>query len=162
MDSASGNFNQYFRVDENKGIISGIGGRVVVLNSSAWGSLQAGMYRVFSSGASVILYDMGRTYGRSVAHNLGESRDFNEMWPRLAAIAGWGKFKTKGDLKERRLEITVQNCAFCEDDKDQSHGCSFLKGVIDGTTSELYEVVHSNMQCSGTDNHLCEFEIYAE
>jgi hypothetical protein len=96
-----------------------------MLSSKSWIALSNQLYEKFSSGAEVILFDMGVSYGsdlvESLASRSGTSHDKSKPDPhdfnQIAVKSGWGRVILGGDVEYgSHLLVTVEDCAFCARD----------------------------------------------
>lgn len=144
--------------------------RVLLVGSEGWDSLQEGLYKKFSTGASVIILEMGFSYGSTIASHGSTEAQSGESRARsisnlcgLITDAGWGTLSLSGDLEEgSNVVVFVKNCVFCNK-KHPSYPCNFLRGVGLGLATVLYQQPYkSSSNCStGKDEHFCKFEFQA-
>ena len=144
--------------------------RVLLVGSDGWDSLQEGLYKKFSSGASVIILEMGISYGTTVASQSvldsqsGESRarSIAHLWG-LITNAGWGTLSLSGDLEEgSNIVVFVKNCVFCNKNHP-NYPCNFLRGVGLGLATALFQQPYrSSSNCSVKEEHFCKIELQAE
>jgi len=147
------------------------------MSSEAWSALRKEMYSKFSSGAEVILLDMGKSYGSKLVVSLSEAlteedklsygssasrldpRDFS----RMVTMTGWGRVTISGDLETgSHISVSVANCVFCEGEDDVVLGCPFLKGVSLGIATSLYKApfyIFSSCVNEQSRKHVCKFEL---
>ena len=120
---------------------------MLLLSSDAWDSLQDGLYRKFSSGASLIILEMGFSYGANLFDSLKRSAtakagsdppNLNDL-KRLMLKTGRGKLAISGDLdKGSHLSFAVRSCVFCEGKSAEEDKCNFARGIILGVSTGLY------------------------
>lgn len=156
-----------FDRDYDKGTITSRKAKVraLLLAAPAFAIMQEELYRVFSTGASIILMNFGRPYGKNLA--ISEKRytdnpvNILNSLTRLAATAGWGRVTLAGDkVYEDHLRVVVRNCVFCEYvEKRGTPSCYFLAGVIAGIAEELYgdQTRVSEEKCISKGDDHCEF-----
>jgi predicted hydrocarbon binding protein len=159
-------------------MISAVTGlRVFVFGADAWRSLMLELYKSFSTGAEVILFNMGLSYGSKLASSIGDKaqgkgsspaprpRPDPRFFNRFATNSGWGKVELGGDVETgRNLSVTVTSCVFCEED-DFEHRCPFLRGLGKGIASTLYSRdydVSAKCALNGERQHLREFDLKAK
>jgi hypothetical protein len=170
-------FASSYSSDLAKGEIksNAVGWRMFMLSSNGWVALRNELYKKFSSGAEVILVDMGRSYGSTVVaelqkqkggkyqESLSDHRPDPRIFSRLATASGWGRVSLSGDLDGgKHFSVTVANCVFCGREESFSHGCPFLRGVSLGIASSLFRGEYSVLETCSVDKnqqHLCKFEI---
>ena len=143
--------------------------RVFVLGSQAWGSLLSAVYGRFSSGADVILYDMGRPYGREIANELGlgqmKKLSASDV-SKIGRASGWGLYDLKGDFNSGSLfKLTIKNCVFCAYGTDIRQSCQFVRGTMEGMASAIFRVEYTAfVKCLNWDSiadHQCEVVLKA-
>jgi predicted hydrocarbon binding protein len=136
--------------------------RSFVLGARPWSSLVQKIQDNFASAAPAVLLDAGRAYGRSALKVEREKDpDLEQLLSREAQAAGWGKISITRKNSHRSYTIKVQSCVFCAEAQDPSHkqvGCFFLRGVISGFASLLFDSRGTvDETCCGTD--YCEFAL---
>ncbi len=149
-------------------------GRALVLSAEAMRSMQDRLYKKFSTGASVIILEMGLSYGSMVFELLEKnSKRTPESEPvtarsisQLLFKEGLGKISFSGDMDSgRKLAFVINNCAFCGN-KDLGENCNFLRGIIVALTSGVFQKQYkSKTSCSetsGTHEHLCKIELVSQ
>jgi len=139
---------------------------MVLISSSAWMALQEGLYKKFSSGASVIIQEMGNQIGIMVFKSLknlkdveSESRTINAqvLSQVMFSLAG-GKVDISGDVETgSNVCFVIRNCAFCDGEKAEEYKCYFIRGMVTGFSSETYQKEYkSTVNClQGENGHLC-------
>jgi predicted hydrocarbon binding protein len=148
------------------------GSRMVILSADAFRSLEDGLYKKFSTGASVIILEMGISYGSRLFDILDKkaktSPDADPVSFRnimqILFNGGVGKISFSGDLDSaREMTFTVSNCAFCGRDAVESN-CNLLRGMLTGLMNSLYRKQHkSNLKCSTENgNHFCKIDLTAK
>jgi predicted hydrocarbon binding protein len=148
------------------------GRRVFMLSTNSWSALNDELYKRFSTGAGVIFFEMGKSYGSDVGDTIirrAESKDI-KLDPRdfsyLVTKAGWGKVTLEGELaRGSRLSVLVTSCAFCEGDEGLQYNCPFLKGMGIGVFATLYKRDYDiTAACSRNSKgeHICKFELYGK
>jgi len=140
------------------------------MSSDAWGSLQEGLYRKFSTGASVIILEMGFSYGTmlfdslnnaAMANHESEAPSLNDL-EQLMMKTGCGKLKISGDLeKGSHILLVARSCVFCEGKNAVEYQCNFLRGIVLGLSTGLYaKQYRSLVNCSReADGHVCKIEL---
>jgi hypothetical protein len=136
--------------------------RMFLMNSEEWVALRRGLYDKFSSGASVILFDMGVSYGSKIISSLKQldSKNGAPELAKLGARSGWGKVIPTGDLEEgSKITLHIQNCVFCGED-DSKEECNFLRGVSSAIASSLYgREYKSSTKCTTNGSHVCRVDL---
>src|SRR5271166_1498403 len=122
-------------------------------------SLQENLYKKFSTGASVIILEMGVSYGNKIFDEIyKQSKLTPESEPvTLRSIAqilfksGFGKITFTEDTESgRKLNVVVTYCAFCLSSLPENN-CNFLRGVILATTGRMFsKQFKSVVVCSGS------------
>ncbi len=140
------------------------------MGSDGWDSLQEGLYKKFSTGASVIILEMGFSYGKTVASQSAMDDQSGEARARsianlcgLITNAGWGTLSLSGDLEEgSNIVVFVKNCVFCNKNHP-AYPCNFLRGVGLGLATTLFQQpFKSSSNCSvGKEEHYCKIELQA-
>jgi hypothetical protein len=146
------------------------GGRMVILSADAVRSLQEGLYEKFSTGASVILLEMGFSYGSMLFKLLeGNATSTPESEPLTLRYViqtlfkgGFGKISFTGDSDSgKSLSFLVHNCAFCEASVTENN-CNFLRGVLSATMTGLFRRQYKTSgACSVQQNgdHACRIDL---
>jgi predicted hydrocarbon binding protein len=156
----------FYEIDAKEGIIvnKSAGRRAFVLGLDPWTSLVEKLSQNYGSGAEVILFGIGKSYGLSVAQEeerAGENQKLSDDFlSRMAAIAGWGKVTIHRNSPEK-LKVKVVKCVFCaglSDSSERRVPCFFLRGVISGVGEVLF-----NMAAKVEETHCgldyCEFTV---
>jgi predicted hydrocarbon binding protein len=148
------------------------GGRMIVLSSEAMRSLQQNLYKKFSTGASVIILEMGISYGSTLFDEIYKQSKLTpdsepvtlRSFTQILFKSGLGKIAFSGDLEfGRALEVTVNNCAFCVKNVSENE-CNFLRGVIMATMTKMFSKQYkSTVACSilQSGEHVCKIELVA-
>jgi hypothetical protein len=146
------------------------GWRMLLLSSEAWASLQDGLYRKFSTGASLIILEMGFSYGGVLFDSLSRTAMANPESdpPKLHDLShlmfkeGCGKLKVSGDIeKGRNLSFEIRSCVFCEGKNAEEYKCNFVRGIVLGLSTGLYHKQYKSMvDCiKDQEGHLCKIEL---
>jgi predicted hydrocarbon binding protein len=143
--------------------------RVFLVSARSWSIIQQNMFLTFSSGAAVVLQEMGRAYGADMAK---EGKRWSPHPPdalralqSLAGVSGWGTVTLRGDpIYESGLTIAVDGCVFCSElplAKTGDGACHFLRGIIKGLTDGLYEGSHDVKEttCMARGDGRCTFRV---
>jgi len=139
------------------------------MNAEAMKSLEEGLYRKFSTGASVIILEMGFSYGSMLYDQLDKK---SKLGPEAEPLSfrlimqilfkdGLGKITATGDTDSGKLLLfKVANCAFC-DAKISDVNCNFLRGILAAMMTGLYRRPYkSSIKCFILDGaHSCEIEL---
>ncbi|MDA4130483.1 MAG: hypothetical protein OK457_06905 [Thaumarchaeota archaeon] len=143
------------------------------MSSDAWASLQDGLYRKFSTGASLIILEMGFSYGAVLFDSLNKSATANPEsdspstndLSHLMFNTGCGKVKVSGDLERgSRFSYEVSNCVFCEGKNAEEYKCNFVRGIALGLSTGLYRKEYkSAVNCiNSNEGHLCMIELISK
>jgi predicted hydrocarbon binding protein len=139
--------------------------RVFVLGSRAWSSLLSTVYGKFSSGAAVILYDMGKPYGVEIAKDLELDKTLTSLdISKIGRISGWGNYLVQGDFEFGSFfTFTIKNCVFCQFGKAHEP-CHFTRGTMEGIASSIFNTQYDSfVSCTGWESseHRCEIILKA-
>jgi hypothetical protein len=168
----------FYKLDLRKGILlsTETNERVVTLSSRGCAALREDLYSRFLTGADVILFDMGLSFGREFAKSVGpriksmvmtrDSRfsiqNVDSVMRRIGTFEGWGKISIRedpstGEIK-RKIIFSISDCAFCID-SDTCHSCQFFRGVAESLmvsmSGGLYES-SANCKVNPDGVHVCE------
>ena len=121
------------------------GRRMLFLGADLWAALQDGLFKKFSSGASVIIQEMGNQVGEKLFDSFPR-RDDSKSEASSAQIighimfnSGCGKYKISGDMQNgATLSFVIRNCAFCESKNAPEQKCNFVRGIALGFSTKLY------------------------
>lgn len=139
------------------------GSRVFFISTRGWAVIEKQLRTVFSSGASVILTEIGVAYGKGVAKEVMTSAKEPSVvlksLEELSQSAGWGVVKVRGDLTGgQSLEVQVASCAFCASGEvGRDARCHFMAGVFAGAAAEAFGVqyIATEVQCVRKGDPLC-------
>ncbi len=161
----------FFELDFRRGVMRNKydGARVFVIAAKAFRTIEEGLYRSFSTGAAVMLRQMGYSYGKALA---GRQRSL-ESGSNIAIVAdlqavalaaGWGRVSLPGDpLSDNNLKIIVEDCVFCTHYRQDvgEPRCHFLVGLIQGVAEELFmnQFIASETRCVRIGGPFCEIEL---
>lgn len=141
---------------------------MLVMSSDSWTALRDGMYKRFSTGASVIIQDMGNEVGAILFNSLNSSTTEQNSDSPATIIqklgdamfkSGFGRYTVTVDSdKGNGLSFTVRSCVFCEGKNSEQYGCNFVRGIAVGFSSELYQKEYkSTVTCLIDKNgHQCK------
>lgn len=143
--------------------------RVFLVSARSWGIIQQNLFLTFSSGATVVLQEMGRAYGADLAKEgkrwSPHAPDALKALQSLAGVSGWGTVTLRGDpIYESGLTITFDGCVFCSELPPAKTGdgvCHFLRGVVGGLTDGLYGGTHEVKEttCAARGGGRCTFRV---
>ena len=144
--------------------------RMLVMGSDSWASLQDGLYRRFSTGASVIILEMGCSLGEMLFDSLNvsasekpESKTHSvQELGNLMFRTGCGKYNISGDLERgSSLIFNIRNCVFCENKNAEEYKCNFVRGIAVGLSTGLFRKEYKSMvDCiSDHQGHLCKIKL---
>lgn len=157
---------EFYDFDAKDGIIVNkkLGKRSFVLGVREWNNLVEQLHNKFGSGAQVILFDAGKSYGQS---ELEEGKEFDlerklsiGLLSHEATVAGWGKTTWTQESPES-FTVKLQRCVFCSGSNDPAHrqvGCFFLRGVISGFAEKLFDR-GSTVEENHCGKDYCEFKV---
>lgn len=139
------------------------GSRVFFIATRGWAVIERRLFKVFSSGASVMLSEMGNGYGRGAAKEvMGYVKDPSvilQVLSELSAAAGWGVIEVRGDVQGgSSIDVVITRCAFCADgEKSHEPRCYFITGVTAGVASEAYGAAFraTESQCVRKGDPIC-------
>ncbi len=140
---------------------------MLVMGSDSWTALRDGMYKKFSTGAAVIIQDMGNEVGAILLNSLKNSTEQNSDPPTIIIQklsdamfkSGFGRYTVTVDSeKGNSLVFSVRSCVFCEGKNSEQYGCNFVRGIAVGFSSELYQKEYkSTVTCLVDKNgHQCK------
>lgn len=144
------------------------GKRLIFMNQRAIAGVFEGIRKTFGSGGDVILYQAGVVYGREfqegmiktvgkepVLRNPGYSIN-------LMAAAGWGIPEVlQVDPASTAGVVRVRECFECAGTKSNKAICSFIRGVVVGSTETLLggTAEADETSCIARGDPHCQFEI---
>ena len=141
--------------------------RLFLMSSHAWALLEEALFLNLLKGASTLIFEMGRAYGRALAIELvaasKDSGSIGDHFERVCRLMGWGRVAVEGDLvKGQKITFKVDNCLFCGNRSSTAIGrdsCYFFMGVAKGFADTVVDWPHSvrekNCRLRGDEN--CEF-----
>lgn len=139
--------------------------RVFVFPARTWAIMENTLFQKFSTGAEVILQEMGRTYGRQFGSRLGDSKiTMGETWKLardLARNAGWGDLTIEGGDRSP-LFLTIHDCVFCSEVGHlELHSCQFLVGMALGLGDEMFgrQAKATETRCMRAGADACVIEL---
>ena len=140
---------------------------MIALGSHGWATIEKELETTFITGAAVILYRVGYSYGRS----MGRAARNQEIPPEhtfeaiqtLARESGWGRISlNSGDLYGGEARITVKDCFFCLHSKESTEPvCYVLAGLVGGMADEIIGASHRVVEdkCIAKGDAVCEILI---
>ena len=158
--------DELYDIDDNEGIIVNkrFGQRSFFLGANEWNSLIEKLHGTFSSGAAVILYDIGKSYGASsLEREKAIDADLQltiDLLSRESRVAGWGKVGIT--RTEKGFAVRIQRCVFCSasgNHREIQIGCFFVKGVIAGFAELLFGSGRFNVEEIHCGKDYCEFVV---
>lgn len=143
------------------------GARVFFVATRGWAVIENQLFKVFASGAAVMLNEMGSSYGKGVAKEVMTfAKDPGivlKLLEELSAAAGWGNIEVKGDVSRGEvLEVVVTKCAFCADgEMGPQPKCHFIGGVTAGVATEAFasQFRATETQCMRKGEGSCVFHL---
>ena len=141
--------------------------RMLVMGSDSWASLQDGLYKRFSTGASIIILEMESSLGETLFDSLSVSnsgkpeagapslQDLGDLMSRTAC----GKYSITGNMERgSELSFSIRNCVFCEGKNAEEYKCNFVRGITLGFSTKLYgKEFKSTIYClHDHQGHLCK------
>ncbi|MGI0080906.1 MAG: V4R domain-containing protein [Nitrososphaerales archaeon] len=140
--------------------------RVMVFSCAAYRSMCDELYEQFQSGASVILYRMGKGYARKLVAvtpkfgSTGESAI--DGFIRLARLSGWGDIHCKIS-NETSVDCIVHHSPFVLRRPDIGRtSCYFLSGVLATVASHIYakKFEAQEIECETHGTSYCRFKVF--
>lgn len=154
---------------EQEGVVreNMLNSRVMVFSCSAYRSMCDELYEQFQSGASVILYRMGKGYATKLAAaipKLGSTEQSAiDGFVKLARLSGWGDVHCKVS-SETSADCIVHHSPFVLKRPDIGRtSCYFLSGVLAAVASHIYgkRFDAKEVECEASDSAYCRFKIFA-
>jgi len=151
------------------GFQAGVGEPYVVFPNKGLSDTFEGVVRVFGSGGSTLLYDLGLSYAkaragiyRKIIGPHAESR-IDELAFIVTAL-GYGLSEATFDSNYEALRLTSRECFECSTPSECKRQCNFLRGMAAGIFGPLFgvEVVSQETRCRHLGDDLCEFVIKAK
>ena len=151
------------------GFEAGVGEPYVVFPNRGLSDTFEGVVRVFGSGGSTLLYDLGLSYAKAraavykrVIGSHPESR-IDELASIVTAL-GYGLSAAAFDPNHEALRLTSRECFECSTPSECKRQCSFLRGMAVGIFGPLFglEVVGEETKCRHLEDDFCEFVIRAK
>jgi len=150
------------------GFQGGVGEPYVVFPAKGLSETFEGIVKVFGTGGSTLLYDLGLDYAKSRA---GLYKEMMGPHPEsrvdeLAAIVtalGYGFSRAAFSSDYRTLTLTSFECFECSTPSGSGRRCSFLRGMAAGIFGPLFdtEVLSEETMCKHAGNDHCEFVLRA-
>lgn len=139
------------------------GSRVFFIGTRGWSVIEKQLLTVFSTGASVMLKEMGVGYGRGVAKEvMAVEKDPSQVLKVLTELcqaAGWGAAEVKGNAtKGQGFEVLISRCAFCASGQfGRDAACHFMAGVCAGAATEAFHAPYkaAEVKCMRKGDPLC-------
>jgi len=142
---------------------------IILFNLKIYRAFHEGLSRVFGTGASTILYEMGKELGANVIQSMKKKTKnplkIASQGLKHASLLGWGEFKvnTAQLLKMaalRTMKVKVYNCFIAKavDNKGQA-SCHLLRGFFTGALQTLVggECSCEETRCLSKGDPYCEF-----
>ena len=140
--------------------------RILIFSCSAYRSMCDELYEQFQSGASVILYRMGKGYARKLAAaipKLGSTEQSAiDGFVHLARLSGWGEIHCRIS-NETSADCVVRNSPFVLNRPNIGRtSCYFLSGVLAAVASDIYgkKFDAQEIECETQGTAYCRFKIY--
>jgi len=142
---------------------------IILLNLRIYRAWHEGLSRVFGTGASTILYEMGRELGVNVIQSMREKTKnplrIVALGLKHASLLGWGEFNvnTAQILKMatlRTMKVSVYNCFIAKAIGNRGQAsCHLLRGFFTGTLQSLVGGTCSceEIKCLSKGDVYCEF-----
>jgi predicted hydrocarbon binding protein len=141
--------------------------RVMLFSCSAYRAMCDELYDQFQSGASVILYRMGKGYARKLSAAIPKFGSTKEGaisgFEQIAKIAGWGEMHCRV-VDESRAECVVHHSPFVLRRTGIGHiSCYFLSGVLASIATDIYNkrFESQEIECESSGSRYCRFNIEA-
>ncbi len=140
--------------------------RIMVFSCSAYRSMCDELYEQFQSGASVILYRMGKGFARKLSAAIpklgGTKQSAIDGFVQLAKMAGWGDIHCR-ILDETSAECVVHRSPFVLHRTDIGRtSCYFLSGVLASIATDIYKKKFDaqEVECLADGSNNCRFKIH--
>ena len=145
--------------------------RVVILEAMAVVSMFEAIQQTFGSGGSVIMYQLGHHYGRSLFAKLSTTLTRPYMIKhhayglKILGATGWGLPMIQSvDEDLTKVEIQVREAFLCEKSHAKGRTGYFMAGLLAGAYSFLSgkELQGSETRCVAAGDQACEFSVFPE
>jgi len=142
---------------------------VILLNLKIYRAWHEGLSKVFGTGASTILYEMGKELGINVIHSMREKTKnplkLASLGLKHASLLGWGRFQVSTSqllrmAMLRTMKVKVYDCFIAKAIGNRGQvSCHLLRGFFTGT---LQTLAGGNCSCEETKclskgDSYCEF-----
>ena len=147
-----------------------MGHRIVIFDQLALGEMLERIRTLFSSGADVIIYEQGLSYGKGLAERLSLTlgRDFvvrnYDYALKLISATGWGRANVESASEDLKTVVVRVERSFEGEDRKSEHPTSiFVRGFISGMFESLTERQHDckEVECVSRGDPICKFVIHA-
>ena len=155
--------------DEGRGELVGSNGEdYVVISAEALRRINKQEEMMLGTGSWVIWYNSGKSVGKTDGQKyapLMQTMDVDKVANYLRqtyARYGWGSVVFGGiDLKSGELVFTVSNSPLVRGIKSREPQCWFVRGFVEGLTSELLgsECTAMEVACQAVNGDHCEFRL---
>jgi len=161
--------NRGLAVDRfHTGFQGGVGEPYVIFPAKGLSETFEGIVKVFGTGGSTLLYDLGLDYAKSRA---GVYKKMMGAHPEsrideLAAIVtalGYGFSQAAFSSDYKTLTLTSKECFECSTPSPSGRRCSFLRGMAAGIFGPLFdtEILSEETNCRHAGSDHCEFVLRA-
>ena len=139
--------------------------RFFLFSARDWTAIRKGLFKLFGSGAGLILLDIARSVGCEFASEEKKAgmplQKFLDGLATRTYYAGWGStVMTEND--DGSIHIKIKDCAFCNDaEVNPNAGGCFLLGVVQGMFDQLMESPHAvkEEKCKTRGDAICHIVI---
>ncbi len=145
--------------------------RVVILQATAVVSMFEAIQQTFGSGGSVIMYQLGHHYGRSLFAKLSTTLTRPYMIKhhsyglRILGATGWGLPTIMSENEAlTRVDVKVEEGFLCEKSLAKGRAGYFVAGFLAGAYSFLSgkELQGVENKCVAVGDQACEFSVFPE
>jgi predicted hydrocarbon binding protein len=142
---------------------------IILFNLKIYRAWHEALTKVFGTGASTILFEMGKELGINVIQNLKEKTKnplkLASLGLKHGSLLGWGEFKvTKAQLLKmatlRTMKVKVYDCFIAKAiGNSEQASCHLLRGFFTGTLQTLAGGTCSceETKCLSKGDSHCEF-----
>ena len=145
------------------------GDRAMLVRTHFFTVMEQGIRSILSSGADVVLYQMGYSHGRPSwkellsNYRVDSAEDLQEI-SYIYSAAGWGRIEVMAfDRKEKKASVKVwDNFEGLVKPDEVKSGCNFVRGHLSGLFSTVFDTDDmrvSEVKCISRGDPACEFSV---